>query len=159
MLLFDRKGARYARASLSMSDPLANSLVRVRCHNSVLRTVDLNELEPEIALVLSPITTTSRQDERESWRSPFLGLCYAVDIVTWCLRRHLATIPTVGDALVALSDVCNDLADTIKHISDMSAELAAKEHIGVDNIQEASSFVFQVQQHNDDSAVHRSSAI
>ncbi|KAF8154003.1 nucleoporin Nup186/Nup192/Nup205 [Crassisporium funariophilum] len=72
--------------------------------------------EPEITLVLSPITITPRNEERASHFS--------------------ATIPTVGDALVALDDLCNDLAATLKQISDIGAELANRDHIGIDSAQE-----------------------
>jgi nuclear pore complex protein Nup205 len=47
-----------------------------------------------------------------------------------------ATVPTVGDALIALDDLCHDLAETLKQISDISAELANKHQIGLDNSQE-----------------------
>lgn len=47
-----------------------------------------------------------------------------------------ATIPTIGDALEALNALCTDLGQTLKQISDISAELAARDHIGVENIQE-----------------------
>lgn len=50
----------------------------------------------------------------------------------------LATVPTVGDTLVALEDLCSDLAETLKQISDISAELANKDYIGIDHAQEAS---------------------
>jgi nuclear pore complex protein Nup205 len=45
-------------------------------------------------------------------------------------------MPTVGDAIEALHDLCIDLTDTLKQIADLSAELASKDHIRVDNIQE-----------------------
>lgn len=48
----------------------------------------------------------------------------------------LATIPTVGDAIEALQDICGDLADTLKQIADITAELAARDHIRVENIEE-----------------------
>ena len=48
----------------------------------------------------------------------------------------LATVPTVGSALVALDDLCHDLAETLKQISDISAELAQKHQMGLDNVQE-----------------------
>ncbi|KAF7373366.1 hypothetical protein MSAN_00546200 [Mycena sanguinolenta] len=73
-------------------------------------------IEPDITPVLSPITTSSRYDERGS--------------------HFLATIPTVGDALDALNTLCGDLAQTLKQIADLSAELAAREHVSVENIGE-----------------------
>ncbi|KAJ8075003.1 hypothetical protein PM082_019330 [Marasmius tenuissimus] len=71
--------------------------------------------EPEISPVLSPITTLSRHEER---------------------GHFLATIPTLGDALEALSALCNDLAGTLRQISNISAELGARALIAVDNIHE-----------------------
>ncbi|KDR74068.1 hypothetical protein GALMADRAFT_250802 [Galerina marginata CBS 339.88] len=72
--------------------------------------------EPEITLVLSPITITPRHEERAS---------------------HFATtVPTVGDALVALEDICSELSGMLKQISDIGAELANKDHIGLNNSQE-----------------------
>ncbi|KAF8890672.1 nucleoporin Nup186/Nup192/Nup205 [Infundibulicybe gibba] len=71
--------------------------------------------EPEITLILSPVTTTSSQE-----RGTYI----------------LATIPTIGNALEALNNFCGDLTETLKQIADLSAELSSKDHIGVDNIQE-----------------------
>ncbi|GLB44615.1 putative nuclear pore complex scaffold, nucleoporins 186/192/205 [Lyophyllum shimeji] len=73
--------------------------------------------EPEITLVLSPITTQPRYDEQ-------------------ALSQFLTTIPTIGDALEALNTLCTELAHTLKQISDLDAELAAPGHIGVNNIGE-----------------------
>ena len=56
------------------------------------------------------------------------------------MQLDLATVPTVGDTLVALEDLCSDLAETLKQISDISAELANKDYIGIDHAQEASSW-------------------
>ncbi|KAG0707241.1 nucleoporin Nup186/Nup192/Nup205 [Suillus ampliporus] len=72
--------------------------------------------EPEITLVLSPVVTVPRHDERSS--------------------RFVATIPTVGDAIDALNGLCEDLTETLKQIADLSAELSSRDHIRVDNIQE-----------------------
>ncbi|KAG7087591.1 hypothetical protein E1B28_013544 [Marasmius oreades] len=71
--------------------------------------------EPEINPVLSPIHTLSRHEER---------------------GHFLATIPTLGDALEALATLCNDLAGTLRQISDISAELSSKALVAVDNIHE-----------------------
>lgn len=52
-------------------------------------------------------------------------------------RRHdIATVPTIGDAIEALDDLCENLTNALKRIADLSAELASREHIRVDNIQE-----------------------
>ncbi|KAG5340572.1 hypothetical protein C0989_001177 [Termitomyces sp. Mn162] len=74
--------------------------------------------EPEITLVLSPITTaqTRREDQAQS--------------------QFLATIPTVGDTLSALNALSTELAKILKQITDLGAELAARDHIAVDNITE-----------------------
>ncbi|PPQ70405.1 hypothetical protein CVT25_000888 [Psilocybe cyanescens] len=72
--------------------------------------------EPDITLVLSPVTITPRNEERAS--------------------HFTATVPTVGDTLVALDDLCNDLAETLKQISDIGAELANKDQIGMNSVQE-----------------------
>ncbi|KAK2465538.1 hypothetical protein APHAL10511_002430 [Amanita phalloides] len=73
--------------------------------------------EPQINLVLTPATTSPRrQESRDS--------------------NFLATVPTMGDTIEALNDLCNGLAEMLKQMADLSAELAAKDHIGVENILE-----------------------
>ncbi|KAJ3825387.1 nucleoporin Nup186/Nup192/Nup205 [Lentinula raphanica] len=72
--------------------------------------------EPELNLVFSPVYVASRYDERSS--------------------HFLATIPTIGDALEVLNLLCQDLAATLKQMSDIFAELSARDLIAVDNIQE-----------------------
>ena len=49
---------------------------------------------------------------------------------------RVATVPTIGDAIEALDDLCEDLKNALKRIADLSAELASKDHIRVDNIHE-----------------------
>lgn len=44
----------------------------------------------------------------------------------------------MGDAIEALQELCGDLADTLKQITDITAELAARDHIRVENIEEVS---------------------
>ncbi|KAF9219350.1 hypothetical protein BS17DRAFT_804452 [Gyrodon lividus] len=97
--------------------------VRVRRQELLLRKAVLEYLgaasdftEPEITLVLSPVLSVPRHDERPS--------------------RVMATIPTVGDAIEALNGLCHDLAAMLKQIADLSAELSSRDHIRVDNIQE-----------------------
>ncbi|CDO70405.1 hypothetical protein BN946_scf184999.g46 [Trametes cinnabarina] len=72
--------------------------------------------EAEFTLVLSPAITTPKHEERPA--------------------RFIATVPTIGDAIEALDDLCEDLTNALKRIADLSAELASKDHIRVDNIQE-----------------------
>ena len=94
-------------------------------------------LEPEIALVLSPITIMPRHEERVSH---FAGKDIRIisPLNRLQISLDLATVPTVGDTFVALEDLCSDLAETLKQISDIGAELANKDYIGIDNAQEAS---------------------
>ncbi|KAF8188670.1 nucleoporin Nup186/Nup192/Nup205 [Pholiota molesta] len=72
--------------------------------------------EPEITLVLSPITITPRNEDR--------------------MTHFSATIPTVGDALVALDDLCHEFTETLKQISDIGAELSNIDQIGMDSANE-----------------------
>ncbi|KAI9057540.1 hypothetical protein FKP32DRAFT_1598103 [Trametes sanguinea] len=72
--------------------------------------------EADFTLVLSPAITTPKHEERPA--------------------RFIATVPTIGDAIEALDDLCEDLTNALKRIADLSAELASKDHIRVDNIQE-----------------------
>ncbi|KAG9311043.1 hypothetical protein JVU11DRAFT_8941 [Chiua virens] len=96
--------------------------VQVRRQELLLRKAVIEYLgtasdftEPEMTLVLSPVLSVPRHDERPS--------------------RVIATIPTVGDAIEALNSLCDDLAATLKQIADLSAELSSRDHIRVDNIQ------------------------
>jgi nuclear pore complex protein Nup205 len=50
--------------------------------------------------------------------------------------RMLASIPAIGDAIEALDHLCSHLSGTLKVITSLTAEIAAKEHIRVDNIQD-----------------------
>lgn len=52
------------------------------------------------------------------------------------LTSPAATVPTVGDAIDALNHLCDDLANSLKQIVDLSAELSARDYIRVDNIEE-----------------------
>jgi len=70
--------------------------------------------EPEISLVLSPVTAAPRHEER--------GV------------RFYATVPSIGDAIEALNDLCTYLTTALKNIHDLSAELAARDNIRMDNI-------------------------
>lgn len=47
----------------------------------------------------------------------------------------------MGDVLEALNALYTDLSQILKQISDVSAELAARDHIGVDNIHEVRSCI------------------
>jgi nuclear pore complex protein Nup205 len=54
------------------------------------------------------------------------------------VNSFAATIPTIGDVLEALNDLCFEFAEILKQISDLSGEIASKDHLRVDNIREAS---------------------
>lgn len=45
-------------------------------------------------------------------------------------------MPSIGDAIEALDELSRDLAHVLRRIVDLSAELASKDHIRVDNVQE-----------------------
>lgn len=47
----------------------------------------------------------------------------------------------MGDAIEALNDLCNDLSSTLKTVASLSAEIAAKDYVRVDNIQEVRSIM------------------
>lgn len=89
-------------------------------------------LEPEITLVLSPVTVTPRRDERSNYVTSELPL---VRLLATGSHISLATVPTLGDALASLDDLCNDLTSTLKQISDIGAELAKKDQISIDGTQ------------------------
>ncbi|KAI0744751.1 nucleoporin Nup186/Nup192/Nup205 [Earliella scabrosa] len=72
--------------------------------------------ETDFTLVISPAIVTPKHDERPT--------------------RFIATVPTIGDTIEALDGFCRDLAQVLLRIVDLSAELANKDHIRVDNIQE-----------------------
>ncbi|KAF9238369.1 nucleoporin Nup186/Nup192/Nup205 [Melanogaster broomeanus] len=106
--------------------------VQVRRQELLLRRAVIEYLgaaseftEPEITLVLSPVLSVPRHDERPS---RVIGVLFS--------GSCSATIPTVGDAIEALNGLCDDLAATLKQIADISAELSSRDHIRVDNIQE-----------------------
>lgn len=91
-------------------------------------------IEPEITLVLSPITNTTRLDERGSH---FIGTYLSLKSIGMIPHILLtATVPTVGDALQALEFISEDISTTLRQISDLGAELANKDHIVIENIKE-----------------------
>lgn len=64
--------------------------------------------------MLSPVAAAPRHEERGA--------------------RFYATVPSVGDAIEALNDLCTCLTTAFKSIQDLSAELAARDNIRVDGI-------------------------
>jgi hypothetical protein len=53
-----------------------------------------------------------------------------------CLFVPIAIVPSVGDTVEALNDLCTDLAATLKKIANLSVELSSRDHIRVNNILE-----------------------
>jgi nuclear pore complex protein Nup205 len=80
--------------------------------------------EPEITIVLSPIITTPRQQDRAT--------------------RFIATVPSVGDAIEALTDICDELLETLKQMSVISAELEARDHVQVEDIRQVSHYIAMI---------------
>ena len=54
------------------------------------------------------------------------------------LTLLVATVPTVGDAIEALTDFCDELMETLKQMAVLSAELDARDHVQVDDIRQVS---------------------
>jgi hypothetical protein len=52
------------------------------------------------------------------------------------LTRLVATVPTVGDAIEALTGLCDELLEILKQMSVISAELDARDHIQVEDIRQ-----------------------
>ncbi|KZT24940.1 hypothetical protein NEOLEDRAFT_1178711 [Neolentinus lepideus HHB14362 ss-1] len=75
-----------------------------------------NFTEPEFTLVLSPVTTSSFREDRAT--------------------QYQSTVPTVDNAIEALNDVYADLSNTLNQIADIAAELANRNHIQLDHVQE-----------------------
>ncbi|KAF7421056.1 hypothetical protein PC9H_011576 [Pleurotus ostreatus] len=111
--------------SASVTAPERNSSVfdvTVRHEEHLLRKSTVSYLgtangftEPEISPMLSPVTKTSRGEDRRS--------------------TFTATIPTVGDALEALEDICTDLSEILKQIADIAVEIDSREHVGLERLQ------------------------
>lgn len=100
-------------------------------------------LEPEITIVLSPIITSPRHEDKTS---RFIGQTHVDNYASWHIS-HVpllsATVPTVGNAIEALTDLCDDIVETLKQMAAISAELDARDHVQVDNIRQvrANSFI------------------
>ena len=119
------------RAAVAMKEELLKNAVI-----SYLGTAS-DFTETDFTLVISPSITTPKHEERPtrfigelSW-----GGRIGVPMLTqkrWCA----ATVPTIGDAIETLDEFCRDLAHVLLRIVDISAELASKDHIRVDNIEE-----------------------
>ncbi|KAI0776838.1 nucleoporin Nup186/Nup192/Nup205 [Trametes elegans] len=123
--------------------PESKFRVSVRHKDELLKKVVISYLgtasdftEADFTLVISPAITTPKHEERPA---RFIGKGSSRSH-NWRASRAdvvgVATVPTIGDAIEALDDLCEDLTNALKRIADLSAELASREHIRVDNIQE-----------------------
>ncbi len=45
-----------------------------------------------------------------------------------------ATVPTVGNAIEALTDLCDEIVETLKQMTAISVELDARDHVQVEDI-------------------------
>ncbi|KAH9922299.1 nucleoporin Nup186/Nup192/Nup205 [Epithele typhae] len=96
------------RAALSVKEiKLKHTLISYACTASGCS-------ETDFTLILSPSFTTPKQEQRPV--------------------RFVATVPTVGDAVDFIGDMCSDLSGVLLRIADLSAELASPDAIRVDNI-------------------------
>jgi hypothetical protein len=66
----------------------------------------------------------------------------------------VATVPTTGDMLEALDALCTELSGSLIQISDLSAELAAKDHIGIENIHDVCFYFMRISRHRVNDANH-----
>ena len=98
------------------------------------RSTHSSILEPEITIVLSPIITSPRHEDKTS---RFIGQTHIDNYTPWHIS-HVpllsATVPTVGNAIEALTDLCDDIVETLKQMAAISAELDARDHVQVENI-------------------------
>ena len=45
-----------------------------------------------------------------------------------------ATVPTVGNAIEALTDLCDEIVETLKQMAAIGAELDARDHVQVEDV-------------------------
>ncbi|KAM5532668.1 hypothetical protein V8D89_013637 [Ganoderma adspersum] len=98
------------RAALLVKDELLKNTI-----TSYLGTAS-DFTEADFTLVFSPAIVTPKHEERPP--------------------KFIAAVPSIGDAIEALDELSRDLAHVLRRIVDLSAELASKDHIRVDNVQE-----------------------
>ena len=98
----------------------------------------VSNVEPEITIVLSPIITTPRQQDRAT---RFIGINVFPCGVIVLLIHLKATVPTVGDAIEALTDFCDELLETLKQMTAISAELEARDHVQVEDIRQVGRYI------------------
>ena len=98
----------------------------------VMSPLNVSFIEPNITLVLSPITITPRTEQH----GPLFSGKASNSNTRISTYRVLGTIPTIGDALIALDKLTNLLTAKLRQISDINAELVNKDQIGLENIQE-----------------------
>jgi hypothetical protein len=64
--------------------------------------------------------------------------------VNLLLIHLVATVPSVGDAIEALTDICDELLETLKQMSVISAELEARDHVQVEDIRQVSHYIAMI---------------
>ena len=118
------------RAAVAMKEELLKNAVI-----SYLGTAS-DFTEADFTLVISPSITTPKHEERPTRFIGEFSLGGRVGVPVLTQFSYTATVPTIGDAIEALDEFCRDLAHVLLRIVDISAELASKDHIRVDNIEE-----------------------
>lgn len=98
----------------------------------------VSDVEPEITIVLSPIITTPRQQDRAT---RFIGINDSPCGVIVLLIHLKATVPTVGDAIEALTDFCDELLETLNQMTAINAELEARDHVQVEDIRQVCLYI------------------
>jgi hypothetical protein len=66
-----------------------------------------------------------------------------------------AVVPTVGDAIEALTNLCDELLETLKQMTVVSAELDARDHVQVDDIRQVSHYIIPIELNNIPGPRHR----
>lgn len=52
-----------------------------------------------------------------------------------------ATVPTVGNAIEALTDLCDEIVETMKQMAAIGAELDARDHVQVEDVRRVGSIL------------------
>ena len=130
-LSFTRRIWTYARHSLSTSAQRATSQVCPLSWPQTTCVLIFRNSEHEFSAVLSPAIAT----KYEEGASRVMGMCNDPTSALRSTEFPPAIIPSVGDAIDALSYVHDGLSQTLKQFLDFSAELASKDH-AMENIPE-----------------------
>ena len=91
--------------------------------------------EEDLTLVLSPLTALPRSEEQ---RGQFSGMWSVSLSMNHQSNSSLAAVPTLGDALQALNELCNEVQEAFTQLRYVAAELATRDTVRVDNVEEVS---------------------